>query len=99
MNSILPSTSTNNRGIENEVLDQFLLEFIFNQVELNPLLSRHYQPVLKELIEPQVKPLSCSQVKWALSMFYADPEERFEMQQIVDKGKSQWPMVFLHPKN
>lgn len=36
MNGILASTPTNNRGIENDVLDRFLLEFTFNQVELNP---------------------------------------------------------------
>ena len=100
MNGILASTPTNNRGIENEVLDRFLLEFTFNQVELNPLLSP-YQPVLKELIEPQAKSSSFSQVKWAVSMFYAEPEDRFEMQQIVDKGEvdqSQWSMIFMHPK-
>ena len=94
MNGILASTPTNNRGIENEVLDRFLLEFTFNQVELNPLLS-DYQPVLKELIEPQTKPSSFFQVKWALSMFYAEPEERFEMQQLVDKGEvGQISMVY-----
>ena len=71
MNGILASIPTNNRGIEKEVLDRFLLEFTFNQVELNPLLSS-YQPILKELIEPQTKAMSFSQVKWALSMLYAD---------------------------
>ena len=102
MNGILASTPTNNRGMENDVLDRFLLEFTFNQVELNPypLLSR-YQSVLRELIEPQTKLSSFCQVSWALSMFYAQPEERFEMQQLVDKGevdKSEWSMVFMHPK-
>ena len=67
MNDILALTPTNNRNIEKEVLDRYLLEFTFNQVELNPLLSSS-QPVLKELIEPQIKASSFSQVKWALSI-------------------------------
>ena len=64
----------------------------FSQVELR--LS-NYQSVLKDLIEPRTKQPSFSQVKWALSMFYAEPEDRFEMQQVVDKGdvdKSQCSM-------
>lgn len=49
MNGILASTPTNNRGIENEVLNRFLLEFTFNQTQL-PCVSV-CQP---ELIHPEV---------------------------------------------
>lgn len=105
MNGILASTPTNNRSIESEILERYLRDFTYAHKEL-PVLpaSITYQALLNEIIGPDdvVLPFqySYSQVRWALSMFYTQPEVRFQMQQDVDRGdvdSLQWPMKLLHP--